>query len=119
MMNRQVLRAILFALPKALSLTAARIPAYAERLMQRDVVAWIGLQDGSIGRILEIRGGKVRSRAGSAAQAEVTMTFKDAATALKLMLPNRDQGGDFDVCGVRSHSGIHSYFPPVLGQGPS
>ena len=63
-MNRQVLRTILVALPKVLNHTASRNPAYRERLKQRDIVAWIGLQDGSIGRIVEIRGGKFRSRAG-------------------------------------------------------
>ncbi len=41
----------------------------AERLKQRDIVAWIGLQDGSIGRIVEIRDGRFRSRAGTAAEA--------------------------------------------------
>ena len=91
-MSRQVLRIILFALPQTLNLAAARFPAFRARLRQRDVVAWIGLQDGSIGRIVEIRNGRVRSRPGAASEAQVTMTFKDVATALKLLLPNRDQG---------------------------
>lgn len=91
-MNRQVLRTILYALPKALNLTASRAPAFRERLRQRDLVAWIGLQEGSIGRIVEIRSGRFRSRSGAAAEAEVTMAFKDAATALKFLLPPRDQG---------------------------
>ena len=90
-MNRQVLRTILVALPKVLNYTASRVPAFRERLRQRDIIAWIGLQDGSIGRIVEIRSGKFQSRPGTAAQAEVTMMFKDVATALKLLLPNRDQ----------------------------
>ena|SRR5271166_3100369 len=91
-MNRQVLKIILFALPKVLNHTASRVPAFRERLRQHDVVAWIGLQDGSIGRIVEIRSGRFRSRLGAAAQAEVTMVFKDVATALKFLLPNRNQG---------------------------
>ena len=91
-MSRQVLRAILFALPQTLNLAAARFPAFRARLRQRDVVGWIGLQDGSIGRIVEMRNGRVRSRSGAASEAQVTMTFKDVATALKLLLPNRDQG---------------------------
>ena len=89
--SRQVLKAILFALPKAMNLTASRVPTFRERLKQRDLVAWIGLQDGSIGRIVEIRGGKFRSRSGAAAEAQVAMVFKDAATALKALLPNRKQ----------------------------
>ena len=75
-MNRQVLRAILFALPKVLNHTASRIPAFRERLKQRDIVAWIGLQDGSIGRIMEVRNGRVRSRPGAAAEADVTMLLQ-------------------------------------------
>ena len=61
-MKRQLLRAILFALPKVLELTARRHPAYRARLKERDVVAWIGLKDRSIGRIIEFRSGKVMSR---------------------------------------------------------
>ena len=91
-LKRQVLRAILVALPKVLNHTASRVPVFRERLRQRDIVAWIGLQDGSIGRMIEIRSGRFRSRPGTAAQAQVSMAFKDVATALKLLLPNRDQG---------------------------
>ena len=90
-MNRQVLKIILFALPKVLNHTARRVPAFRDRLRQRDLVAWIGLQDGSIGRIIELRGGRFRSRPGKAADADVSMVFKDVATALKSLLPNRKQ----------------------------
>ncbi len=89
--SRQVFRAILFALPKAMNHTASRVPAFRERLKQRDLVAWIGLQDGSIGRIVEIRSGKFRSRSGAAAEAQVAMVFKDVATALQALMPNRKQ----------------------------
>ena len=65
-LKRLVLKTILVALPKVLNHTASRVPAFRERLRQRDIVAWIGLQDGSIGRIVEIRGGRFRSRPGSA-----------------------------------------------------
>ena len=63
--KRQVLKAILFALPKAMNYTASRIPAFAKRLKQRDLVAWIGLMDGSIGRSWRSRAadsGRVRAR---------------------------------------------------------
>src|SRR5271166_6791156 len=89
--KRQVLKAILFALPKAMNYTASRIPAFRERLKQRDLVAWIGLMDGSIGRIVEIKSGKFRSRSGPASEAQVVMAFKDATTALQALLPNRKQ----------------------------
>lgn len=91
-MKRQALRTILFALPKVMNLKASRLPAFSERLRQRDIVAWIGLQDESIGRLLEIRDGRFRARTGKASEAELTMTFRDVATALKMLSPNRDQG---------------------------
>lgn len=65
------------------ALAAVRLPAYAERLKQRDIVAWIGLEDGSIGHIPEFRAEKVRSRKGSATETEVTTSFKDAEIALQ------------------------------------
>src|SRR5208283_347551 len=89
--KRQVLKAILFALPVAMNRTAARIPAFRERLKQRDLIAWIGLMDGSIGRIVEIKKGKFLSRSGPASEAQVVMAFKDVATALQALLPNRKQ----------------------------
>ena len=89
--SRQVFKAILFALPKAMNHTASRVPAFRERLKQRNLVAWIGLQDGSIGRIVEISSGKFRSRSGAAAEAQVAMVFKDVTTALKALMPNRKQ----------------------------
>lgn len=91
-MKRQALRTILFALPKVMNLKASRLPAFSERLRQRDIVAWIGLQDESIGRLLEIRDGRFRARTGKASEADLTMTFRDVATALKMLSPNRDQG---------------------------
>lgn len=90
-MKRQVLKIILVALPKVLNHTARRVPAFRERLRQRDLVAWIGLQDGSIGRLIELRAGRFRSRPGRAADADVSMMFKDVATALRSLLPNRKQ----------------------------
>jgi trimethylamine-N-oxide reductase (cytochrome c) len=90
-MRRQALNIILLALPKVLNHTARRVPAFGERLRQRDLTAWIGLQDASIGRIIELRRGRLRSRPGKAADADVTMVFKDVATALRSLLPNRKQ----------------------------
>lgn len=91
-LNRQLLRTVLFALPKVMNRAASNAPAYADRLKQRDVTAWFGLMDGSIGRVVEIRHGKFSSRRGKATDAEVTLTFKDVATALKFLLPGRDHG---------------------------
>ncbi len=91
-MKRKVLKAILFALPKVLAITARRFPAYGERLRQRNLVAWIGLMDGSIGRTIEFRNGRVCSRARNHPRPDVRISFKDVATALKFMALKPDQG---------------------------
>jgi hypothetical protein len=46
-MKRQVLKTILFALPKVLDLTTRRFPADRDRLKERNLAAWIGLMDES------------------------------------------------------------------------
>jgi trimethylamine-N-oxide reductase (cytochrome c) len=91
-MKKLLLKTILFALPKVLGFTARKHPAFRARLLQKNCTAYIGLQDGSIGRFLEIRGGKVYAHAGKAAAADVSMLFKDLPTALKFLMPNPDQG---------------------------
>lgn len=91
-MKRQILRAILFALPKVLTVTAHRFPAFRARLRQRDLTARIEIQDGGVGRTFEFRSGRVRSRTGGAGKIDVRMTFKDVHTALKFLTPNPDQG---------------------------
>lgn len=91
-MKRQVLKTILFALPKVLDLTARRYPAYRDRLKERNLVAWIGLADRSIGRVIEIKNGQVRSFAGRHLEADVRIAFKDVPTALKFLSPKPDHG---------------------------
>jgi len=90
-MNRQLLKAILFALPKVLNVKASRFPAFRARLRQRDLVAWIGLQDRSIGRVIEIRNGRFFARAGDHPNPHVRMSFVNVATALKFLSPKRNQ----------------------------
>ncbi len=90
-MKRQILKTILFALPKVLAFTARRHPAFRQRLKQRNLIVLIGLQDGSLNRMIEFRDGKiVRPRAH--ARPDMRMLFKDVRTALKFLMPNPDQG---------------------------
>jgi len=89
-MKRRLLKTILFVLPKVLNITASKHQAFRNRLRERNLIAWIGLKDGSIGRVFEIRGGKVYSRKGTHPRPDVKMVFKDVATALKFLLPNPD-----------------------------
>lgn len=45
--------------------------------------------DQSIGRAIEFRNGRIRSRAGKHPRPDVRMAFKDVATALKFLSPAR------------------------------
>ncbi len=91
-MKRRLLRTILFALPRVLALTARQRPAYRERLKERDLIAWIGLKDGSIGRTIEFKNGRVITRRDAHSHPDVRMVFKDVATALKFLSPKRHYG---------------------------
>ena len=92
-MKRQLLKTILFVLPKMLRITARRHPAFRSRLKKEDVIAWFGWRDESIGATIAIRGGRVLSpRAGSRAEADVALVFQDVYTALVFLMPGPEQG---------------------------
>ena len=91
-MKRQLLKIILFVLPKMLEFTAKRHPAFRDRLKEKDLTAWFGLADESIGATLAIRGGRVFSQSGTRADADVALVFQDVYTALVFLMPSPDQG---------------------------
>lgn len=91
-MKRQLLKIILFVLPKMLEFTAKRHPEFRRRLAEKDLTAWFGLADESIGATLAIRGGKVFSQPGARAKADVALAFQDVYTALVFLMPGPDQG---------------------------
>ncbi len=86
-MKKLTLRAILYSLTHVLRLTAVRSTAMAAFMGRRNCVAQIRLRDGSIARHYVFRGGRVTSRAGQHPKPDVTMTFRDLATALMFMVP--------------------------------
>ena len=49
------------------------------------------MKDGSIGRWYALEKGRVRSRAGLHPKADVTISFRDVATALTFLVPPPDQ----------------------------
>ena len=91
-MKRILLRTILSALPFMLRRAARSHPAFRAMLRERDLVAQIRLKDGSIGRHFTIESGTIRTAAGLHARPDVTMVFKDVATALAMMSPAPDMG---------------------------
>ena len=91
MIKRAGLRTILFGLSHVLR-ACARVDAKFRREMRRhDIVAQMRLKDGSIGRWYAIEGGRVRSRAGLHAKPDVTIAFRDLATAFTFLVPPPDQ----------------------------
>src|SRR5262249_60486856 len=53
----------------------------------RNLVAQIKARDEEVGRWFEIRDGRVRSGSGLRGDADVTLAFKNAATAARLLMP--------------------------------
>ncbi len=62
-----------------------------DRFAEHDLVAQVRLRDGSAGRHYVFKGGKVSSKKGIHPQADVVMSFQDAALAGKVLRPKRDQ----------------------------
>ena len=60
-------------------------------MRRHDIVAQIRLKDGSIARWYALENGRVRSRAGLHPRPDVTISFRDVATALTFLVPPPDQ----------------------------
>jgi len=79
--------AVLFGMAQALKLAARRHPRFRERLKERNLVAQFVAKDEETGRWVEIRNGKVISRAGIYKNPDVTLGFKNAAIGANLLTP--------------------------------
>ena len=69
----------------AMRYSAWRYPAYRAQLAERDFVGEIRTRDFGVGRWYEIKGGKVRSGAGSHPRPDVTLTYETADIAVRLL----------------------------------
>lgn len=90
-MKRLAFKTILFSLTQVLRRSAASHPRMAEFMRRRNCVAQIRLRDGSIGRHYILRDGRVRSHPGLHPKPDVTISFRDLATALSFMVPPVNQ----------------------------
>lgn len=81
----------LFGLEKLMKFTARRHPSYKERLGQKNFTAQIRLQDNSQGRYFIFKDGKVSSKGGTHPKPDITIVYRDAVLASRLMRPDRDQ----------------------------
>src|SRR3974390_825836 len=87
MLSRLKFSIILFGLSVVLKFTARRYPTFAARLKERNLVAQIKARDEGTGRWIEIRDGKVPSRAGIHPKPDITLAFKNAPTGASLLTP--------------------------------
>src|SRR6202142_846090 len=78
---------ILFALALLLRCARWRHPHFAARLKERNLLAQIKARDEGTARWIEIRDGKITSRAGMHAKPDITLSFKNAALGVSLLTP--------------------------------
>ena len=81
---------LLFGMWLLMRYCAWRYPAFRARLAEKDFTAQIRTKDAKAGRSYTFAGGKVRSRRGIAPNPEVTLTFKNAKIAARLLMPPID-----------------------------
>lgn len=83
-------QATLFSIVQALRATAIAHRSFRQRLKERNMIAQLKLQDDSEGRWIEFRDGRVLSKAGMHAAPDVTIFFRDAKVAAKLLSPKQN-----------------------------
>jgi trimethylamine-N-oxide reductase (cytochrome c) len=86
------LAVLLYGIPLALRLTALLYPTFRARLKQRDLIAQLKLQDNSTGRFIEIKNGRIHSKAAIHPKPDVTLFFKSERVALNVLMPPQDYG---------------------------
>jgi trimethylamine-N-oxide reductase (cytochrome c) len=83
---------ILFGAAQLLKIAARRNPEFRARLREHNMVAQIMARDEEIGRWIELRNGKVRSRSGLHAKPDIKLMFKNAeigaSTFFRRLSPN-------------------------------
>ena len=78
---------ILFGLAQLLKHSARKYPKFRERLRERDFTAQIIALDEEIGRWYTFANGRVRSGGGKHANPDITLGFKNARIAARLLMP--------------------------------
>ena len=110
---------ILFALAQLLRYARWRHPHFAARLKERNLVAQIKARDEGTGRWIEVRDGKIRSRAGMHPKPDITLSFKNAAIGASLLTPpinwlNQINAQKDFVLGVEGPEDLTNWFAQTL-----
>jgi molybdopterin guanine dinucleotide-containing S/N-oxide reductase-like protein len=90
-------RLILLAMSWLIRWRRFRYPAFAARLVERDLIFQIRTQASGEGRWYEFKGGAVTSGAGLHPNPDVSLVFKTAAIAARLLMPPIDQQRQVDA----------------------
>jgi trimethylamine-N-oxide reductase (cytochrome c) len=85
MLSRLALEGILVGLMVAIRGTALSKPEFRKRLASRDFIAQIKTKDGSVCRHFEFKGGRLYSRRGAHANADVSVVVKTAQHGVRLL----------------------------------
>jgi len=84
------LSVLLWGIPQAMRAMSKLYPAYGARLRERNLVAQFRLRDVPGGRWIELRNGKIKSRAGLHAAPDLTIHFKNREIAEGFLTPPFD-----------------------------
>ncbi|MBW2028682.1 MAG: molybdopterin-dependent oxidoreductase [Deltaproteobacteria bacterium] len=82
---------VLYAIDKMIKRVAKRHPSFRERLKEKNFTAQIKVKDNSAGRYFTFRDGSVTSKSGIHANPDITIIYRNAVLAARLMKPGRDQ----------------------------
>ncbi|MBW1676494.1 MAG: molybdopterin-dependent oxidoreductase [Deltaproteobacteria bacterium] len=82
---------ILFGLDLMLKRATRKYPSFKNRLKKKNFIAQIKVKDNSQGRHFTFKNGNIISKAGIHPSPDVTIVYRNACLAAKLMRPNRDQ----------------------------
>ncbi|GFE59624.1 dehydrogenase [Geobacter sp. AOG2] len=81
---------VLFAIPKAIGMTARKYPAFAEKLKERDAVVQMRVKNAEAGRYLVFKRGQLSSTAGIHPNPDLTICWETPAVAMRSFLKSRD-----------------------------
>jgi hypothetical protein len=84
------LSVILWGIPQSMRACAAVYPKFAARLKERDCIAQFQLKDQPKGRWIQLKNGKISSRAGIHANPDFRLFFKNEKIAESFLTPPFD-----------------------------
>ena len=90
-LSARLFHVMLFMIFRIMVLKRWFSPDFRRRIKTVDFTGQIKTLDGSVGRTFTFKGGSIRSSAGASADADLSVVFKDAASAVQLMTAPSDR----------------------------